>query len=160
MVMAVNWPSLNALKAQGHFGLVTGYLAFSCLIFLPAVYLGARINAGVGASVGVAVYSCLCGPIPVHLAVTRFGGTWRDTCGLFVGPISAGLAAFAIASLLALRIPPSPLQNVLRIVVVTTVGCGIYVLLIRVVALHALEEIKTRIQGLMPRNTSGPLLPE
>jgi O-antigen/teichoic acid export membrane protein len=151
VLLVLQVPAINLLKAQGRFAALMWYLALCAGIFLAAVYVGARWRAGVGAAVGDAVYSAIVGPLSVALAIRPLGGRGRDVLGVFLPSILAGVVAFGLAALLQRAVPAHPVGHLLRVIVIVAVGCPAYALLVRLIAPTATIEILERIQSLLKR---------
>jgi PST family polysaccharide transporter len=149
-----------ALKAQGKFLLYLKLMIGAVLVFLPSVFLGAKLGAEVGAAFGVGVYSFVIGPLSVYTALRPLGGEVRDLVKIFGAPLVAG-AVSTLAGLWVVHVLPAGAgrdipHNLLRAGAASMVMAGIYLPLARVLAPEAWEEMLSRGKRLFFRGKATP----
>jgi len=93
-------------------------------------------------------------PLLVYAAIKHYGGTWRDVLKIHGGPLVASTlamgAAWYVGNAIGRGIEGKWVYG-LRIAVITLLGCGTYVPLIRLLARDAYEEVKGKLMGMLRR---------
>ncbi len=134
---------------------------FLQLAFGPAFLIGmvfaARFGAQNAVAIAVFIVTTPYALIAHYLAVRHQGHAgWRDLAGVYGPPLLAGGLAMAPPAIAAAYLPDDlPAVNIIRLAIITLVGLGGYLLLIRVMHRAAFEEVRTFIREQVQRRLGG-----
>jgi PST family polysaccharide transporter len=147
-IFAVKYSSDSFLKAQGRFVAFLRLAALSAILFVVCVYIGARLNQGPGAAMGVAAYSAVIGPLSIYVALRPLGGSLRETVGVFAAPLLGGIIAFGGVAAAASVLPFVSTHPLGEILLILIVGFGIYLVLARWACRGTFDDLLERAKKL------------
>jgi len=139
----------SLLSAQGRFGLRFLLSCLYAVLFVVLVSAASLVGGLVQVALAVAVYYALVGIIHPRIVIAHAGLGWTPIFRLFVPGIIAGGAAVLVALIAGSGLPVTRIGDVGRAAVRLFTFCGLYFVLIRMLAPAAVTEFQTRIRSLL-----------
>ncbi len=127
---AMSWVAGTLLAARGQFVVGLRYVVFQVPAFFVLVIAGALLDQAVGVAWAVCLFYALSQPVFVYGVYRRVGVGIGQVAWMYLAPMLYGLLAVGAGLAVSLA-PPWAGMPLVRVVIIGSVGAGVYALVVR-----------------------------
>ena len=147
---AMSWVAGALLAARGEFVLGLRYIMYQLPLFFVLVTAGALLDQAVGVAWAVCIFYALSQPLFVYGVYSRVGVGMGQVAWMYLMP--SLYAAVAVGAGLALSwVPALAGLDLVRVLLIGSIGVGVYALLVRTLAHDVWSQIVGRFSRVFER---------
>jgi PST family polysaccharide transporter len=143
---AVSWVAGSLLSARGEFKRIFNYGCVFTPLFVAFVSAGALVGNALGVAAAVSLAYIVLGPAFSFLIFRAKGFSNRELINVYLLPVLLSIASIGLSRFFSFQIASG---NILRILMTTSFGLLIYLMLVRTVAPSTLEHLIQRVRGFL-----------
>ena len=140
---AVSWIAGALLSARGEFRRAFVYSCVFSPVFFVVVAIGARLGSATGVAMAVCLFYVVLAPCFSYAVFRRMGAPLREVAEIYLPPTVVAGFAVGAAAVLASWVPLGPLA---QIGIITALGGGLYLGLVRLFAPSSYSQLVGRLR--------------